>query len=167
MMENNSDLNQISIGKPLPDWTLESIFGDAVPDKEDFKGKPLLILIFSLGCPGCVGRAIPFVNRNVYEKDEKLNVLGIHTNFEGVDFPAEQFQKYKEELFIRFPFYKDFKFNTTFLEYGAGGTPHWVVVNKNGIVEYSIFGSDPNNALLRLGYLIDELTEEDPSEKKQ
>lgn len=156
-MSNGLELNKVQLGEPLPDWHLERIFGDAIPAKEDFLGKPLLILIFSLGCPGCVGRAIPFANRIVYEKGEKINVLGIHTNFEGVDFSVEKFQKFKDELYIRFPFYKDFKFNTTFLEYGAGGTPHWLVVDKNSLVVYSIFGSDPNNALLRLGYVIDEL----------
>jgi hypothetical protein len=156
---NNGGLNQINIGNPLPDWKLESIFGDAVPDKQDFIGKPLLILLFSLGCPGCVGRAIPFANRTVYEHGEKVKVLGIHTNFEGVDFTTALFQKNKEELFIRFPFYKDFKYNTTFLEYGAGGTPHWILTDEEGIVVYSIFGSDPNNALLRLDYAIGELTE--------
>lgn len=155
-MNNRLQLSLIEIGQPLPDWSLETIFDDIVPTPESFKGKPLLILFFSLGCPGCLGRAIPYANRIVYENNDTINVIGIHTNFEGVDFKKEKFEKAKEEFFIRFPFYKDFNYDTTFLNYGAGGTPHWILVDKEGSVSYSIFGSDPNNALLRLDYMIQE-----------
>ena len=55
----------MEIGKPLPSWYLAPIFGESIPKPDDFKGKPLLILFFYLGCPGCVGRAIPFANRVV------------------------------------------------------------------------------------------------------
>lgn len=156
MKNNRLVLSQIEIGEPLPEWKLENIFSEAVPNVKAFNGKPLLILFFSLGCPGCLGRAIPYANRIVYENEDKINVVGIHTNFEGVDFEKERFITAKEEFYIRFPFFKDFNYDTTFLNYGAGGTPHWVLVDKNGIVVYSIFGSAPNNALLRLDYMINE-----------
>ncbi len=156
-MANRLDLSILKIGAPLPDWSLESIFGDIVPQKEDYQGKPLLILFFSLGCPGCLGRAIPYANRIVFEHGERIEVLGIHTNFEAIDFPAEKFVKAKEEFHFRFPFFKDKNYDTTFLDYGAGGTPHWILVDKTGVVNYSIFGSDPNNALLRLDLKMAEL----------
>jgi len=142
-MENNRlNLSQIEIGKPLPNWSIETIFGDEIPTIESYQGKPLLILFFSLGCPGCLGRAVPYANRVVYENDEKIKVLGIHTNFEGIDFPINRFEEAKEELYIRFPFFRDKDHDTTFLNYGAGGTPHWILVNKEGKVDYSIFGSE-------------------------
>ena len=157
-MENNRlNLSQIEIGKPLPNWSIEPIFGDEIPTIESYQGKPLLILFFSLGCPGCLGRAVPYANRIVYESDEKIKVIGIHTNFEGIDFPNNRFEKAKEEFYIRFPFFRDKNYDTTFLNYGAGGTPHWILVDKKGKVDYSIFGSDPNNALLRLDLKISEL----------
>ena len=80
-MENNRlNLSQIDLGKMLPDWSIETIFGDdKPPTANDFLGKPLLILFFSLGCPGCLGRAIPYANRVVYENGDNINVLGIHT----------------------------------------------------------------------------------------
>ena len=163
-MNNRLDLSLIKLGAPIAEWAIEPIFEEAVPSVKDFEGKPLLILIFSLGCPGCLGRAIPFANRMVYENEEKLNVVGIHTNFEGIDFPKEKFQKAKEDFYIRFPIFKDRNFDTTFLNYGAGGTPHWILVDKNGIVEYSIFGSDPNNALLRLDLKIKEILDNEKSD---
>ncbi len=159
-MNNRLQLSQINIGEDLPDWRLEKIFEDDVPTREDYLGAPLLILFFSLGCPGCLGRAIPYANRIVYENGDKIQVMGIHTNFEGVDYSLAQFAKAKEEFHFRFPFYKDYNFDTTFLNYGAGGTPHWILVDRNGKVVYSIFGSDPNNALLRLDYMIHEVKTE-------
>lgn len=152
-------MNQLSLGASLPDWSLESIFQEKVPQIKDYQGKPLLILIFSLGCPGCLGRAIPYANRIVFELGDEINVMGIHTNFEGVDYPTKRFQEAKKEFYFRFPFYKDKNFNTTFWDYKAGGTPHWVLVDKEGKVVYSIFGSDPNNALLRLDLKMRELLE--------
>jgi thiol-disulfide isomerase/thioredoxin len=156
-MTERLDLNLITLGAPLPNWSLEKIFEEEIPQKETLKGKPLLILFFSLGCPGCLGRAIPYANRVVFEHGNQINVLGIHTNFEGVDFPVSKFEKAKEEFHVRFPFFKDANFDTTFLDYGAGGTPHWILVDKDWNVVYSIFGSDPNNALLRLDLKITEV----------
>ena len=168
MLQNNRlSLCQVSVGKPLPDWSLESIFGDAVPSVKHFRGKPLLVLIFSLGCPGCVGRAIPYANRIVYEGADSISVLGIHTNFEGVDFSNEQLETARRDLYIRFPFYKDKNFDTTFLNYGAGGTPHWLLVDQDGKVVYSIFGSDPNNALLRLDLKMQELRDHEAALEEQ
>lgn len=156
-MNNRLDISSLVVGERLPEWHLDSITAEIVPKTCDFFGKPLLILVFSFGCPGCLGRAIPYANRIIYENGDKINVIGIHTNFEGVDFSKEKFYEAKEKYYIRFPFYKDFNFNTTFLDYGAGGTPHWILVDAQGTVNYSIFGSDPNNALLKIDYKIDEL----------
>ena len=156
-MHNRLDLSLLRVGAPLPDWSLEKIFEEEPPQKEAFLGKPLLILFFSLGCPGCLGRAIPYANRMVFELGDQIQVLGIHTNFESLDISTEKFAKAREEFAIRFPFFKDKNYDTTFLNYGAGGTPHWILVDKDGKVVYSIFGSDPNNALLRLELKMREL----------
>ena len=153
----------ITLNQPIPEWSIETIFGNDVPMNSDFFGKSTLILIFSLGCPGCLGRAIPFANRMVVENQDNLNVIGIHSNFEGVDFSLEKFQKAKDDFFIRFDFFKDKNFNTTFLDYGAGGTPHWLLVDEKGNLVYSIFGSDPNNALLRLDLKIKEVFQKENS----
>ena len=150
-------MHSLTLNEPLPQWSLEPLLDGDPPTPDDFRGKPLLILIFSLGCPGCLGRAIPFTNRMVYEHGDKINVLGIHTNFEGVDFSLEEFQEAKEKFYIRFPFYRDRNYMTTYLRFRAGGTPHWILVDDAGKVIYSIFGSDPNNALLRLDLRLIEI----------
>ncbi|MCB0687098.1 MAG: hypothetical protein KDC53_11250 [Saprospiraceae bacterium] len=161
MPENNRlNLNQVELGRPLPPWSLDPIFDDPVPSVDYFLGKPLLVLIFSFVCPGCIGRAIPFANRMVYENGESLQVLGIHSNFSGHDLKDELLINGKKNYYIRFPYFKDKNFDTTFINYGAGGTPHWLLVDAMGNVCYSIFGSDPNNALLRLDLRIAEMLQE-------
>ncbi|MCQ0110954.1 AhpC/TSA family protein [Zhouia amylolytica] len=144
------------VGKTIPEWQLLPIFNEKVPTVKDFRGKPLLILFFYLGCPGCKGRAIPYANRIIYE-DLGVNVIGIHTRFAGKVYTDEQLQAIKEEFHMRFPYYRDKPEATTFNTYFAGGTPHWVLVNSEGTVVQSMFGSDPNNALLRLDLKIKEL----------
>ncbi len=153
-------MTSLALQQPLPDWSIEAIAAPTPPPVVgDFSGKPLVVLIFSIGCPGCLGRAIPFANRLVYELGDKLNVIGIHSIFEGANYSDEELLQIKEDLYIRFPFYRDQNYNTTFKRYGAGGTPHWIVTDKAGNVVYSIFGSDPNNALLKLDLKIAELLE--------
>ena len=150
-------MKQIEIGNPLPNWKLEQIFGDTVPNVEDYKGKPLLILFFNIGCPGCKGRALPYANRVIVENGDNVNVIGIHTRFEGPEYVLEDFKKVKEDYYVRFPFYKDANLAETFHLYQAGGTPHWLLLDKEGDLKFSIFGAHPNNALLRLDLTIQEL----------
>ena len=150
-------METFEIGKPLPQWHLKTIFGDGVPKIEDFRGKPLLILFFNLACPGCKGRAIPFANRIVYESGRQIHVMGIHTRFEGPEISQEDLKEAKEEFFIRFPYFADTGLAMTFYDYRAGGTPHWILTDENGVVIDSIFGSDPNRALLRLDLRIQEM----------
>ena len=107
-MRNRFNETIVDIGVKLPEWNLETIFGDTVPKVEDYLGKPTVVLFFSFGCPGCLGRAIPYANRLIFENKDKIQVLGIHTNFDGHDFTLEQFEDGKERFFFRFPFYKDF-----------------------------------------------------------
>ena len=156
-MNSKRPLKIIDLDIPLSEWSIDSIFGEEVPTLNSFQGKPLLIVFFSLGCPGCLGRAIPYANRVVYENGANINVVGIHTDFHHSGYSKDQFQKAKEEFYIRFPFYKDQEFDKSFTDYGAGGTPHWILLDSNGIVKYSLFGSDPNNALLKLDYKIAEV----------
>jgi len=144
------------INHTLQPWHLEPLGDQHVPRQEDFLGKPLLILFFYLGCPGCIGRAIPFANRMAFEYGEKISVVGIHSNTEGPEYSDEELLATLSSLHVRFPVYKDAGFATTFFDYQAAGTPHWMLVNGDGRIIRSIFGSDPNRALLRLDYAIRE-----------
>lgn len=144
------------LNNEIKPWHIQSVENANVPHPSDFKGKPLLILFFYLGCPGCTGRAIPFANRMVHEHGDKINVLGIHSNFEGPEYGDGEIIAALESLHARFPFFRDSGLAATFHDYQAAGTPHWILVNRDGTVIRSIFGSDPDRALLRLDYAINE-----------
>ena len=126
-------VKELEIGEKLPNWELAPIVdGDKTPNVEDYLGKPFVVVFFSLNCPGCLGRAIPFANRIVFENGENMNVIGIHTHFEGPETTTERLLEAKDEFFIRFPYFKDTGFASTFHKYKAGGTPHWVIVDEKG-----------------------------------
>lgn len=147
--------------KALPPWQLQSINGAKVPKVEDFIGQPFLILFFYLDCPGCIGRAVPFANRMKVEYGDQFNVIGIHSQLEGPEYSNETLIEEMKKLHVRFPVFKDLELRATFEKYGALGTPHWFLVNEEGRVVKSIFGSDPNRGLLRLDLSIKELMNEE------
>ena len=143
---------------PAKELNILPIFGDDTPVLEDFKGAPLLVLFFYLGCPGCKGRAIPFANKLMYEKTP-IQVIGVHSRFEGKVYSQEELRAARDEFYIRFPYFSDKNDNDTFTQFQAGGTPHWLLFDKHGKLVQSMFGSDPNNALLRIDLKIKELLE--------
>ena len=152
-------IQPLAPGTPLPPWELEGFAGEAVPSVGDFRGRHLLVLFFSLYCPGCRYRAIPFANRLVVERGDVVTVVGIHTNFEGPELSDAQMAEAREALHIRFPVYRDAGIAATFYEYGAIGTPHWITVDAEGRVTGNLFGSEPNRALLRLDYTYQEIAD--------
>jgi thiol-disulfide isomerase/thioredoxin len=139
-----------------PSWKIESIVGSKVPDLADFSDKVLLILFFNIGCVTCLGRAIPYALK-LQKQFPKLKILGIHTSFEGREFSAAQIQANVDHLKVDFPVVAD-QGHQTWSAYEAGGTPHWILINTNGEIEKSIFGSMPN-ALQRLDYSLIEIFE--------
>ncbi|MEL7361300.1 MAG: peptide-methionine (S)-S-oxide reductase, partial [Bacteroidota bacterium] len=156
-MPHSTGEPSFEIDRPLPAWHLESLDGTPIPAPADLVDRPLLVLFFHLGCPGCRFRAIPFANRVVVERGDEVRVVGIHTTFEGTDRSDDEIRADLQALYVRFPVYRDAGLAATFHAYRAGGTPHWVLVDRGGTVLDSIFGSDPNRALLRLDYHLAEL----------
>jgi peroxiredoxin len=142
---------------PLPDWSLETIHGETVPTLTSFRGKPLLILFFDMDCPGCKGRAIPFANRLIVEK-RGVEIIGIHSKFKGGPIDWQELKDAKQKYYFRFPYFQDAQLSSTFFRFRALGTPHWFLLDENGKTVFSLFGSDPNNGLLKLDLAIEELT---------
>lgn len=136
-----------------PTWKIESLEDSPTPKLVDFSGKTLLLLFFNIGCPTCLGRAVPYAIK--WQKQfPDLKVVAIHTHFESSAFPAEQIQINMDRQNVKFPVVMD-KGHQTWSAYEAGGTPHWVLINEKGEIDKSIFGSMPN-ALQRLDYALIE-----------
>ncbi len=150
---------EFEIGRMLPPWHVTRIADGDVPELAAFAGRPLLILLFALGCPGCRWRAIPFANRVVVERGDSVGVVGIYTTIEGEEVADDDIARDLEALYVRFPVVRDAGLAATFHAYGAGGTPHWILVGPSGTVVDSIFGSDPDRALLRLDYHLMEMAD--------
>ena len=153
MRETPPTPHAFEIGRMLPDWYLESIDGSDVQDVPGvgaFAGKPLLVLFFSLRCPGCTARAIPFANRVVVERGDAVQVVGILTD--GSEMTGAEVERETAARHVRFPVYRDAGLAATAHAYRTAGTPHWVLVSPSGVVVDSIFGSEPDRALLRLDY---------------
>jgi thiol-disulfide isomerase/thioredoxin len=139
-----------------PEWKITTLNDDIPPELSDFRGKPLLILIFSRGCPGCMGRAIP-ITQAFRKEYPDLQIVGLHTHFEGMKYSMHQI--HEVELFFKldYPIYVDQEMATYEL-FKAEGTPHWVLIDEEGKIVRSIFGS-MDNARQRLEYALDELFE--------
>lgn len=151
-----SENQGLEVGSTLPEWSLLPIFDEPVPSLSDYAGRPILILFFYNDCPACKGRGFPYANQIVLKYPE-IQVIGIHTRFAGPEFDDEVLKGLKDEFHLRFPYFRDAEPAQTAWRYDAGGTPHWVLVNADGIVVKSLFGSDPNRGLYWMDLAIEEM----------
>ncbi|MDW3650687.1 MAG: TlpA disulfide reductase family protein [Bacteroidia bacterium] len=137
-----------------PEWAIESLDGSEVPSLASFRGKFVLILIFSRGCPGCMGRAIPF-SLELQKNYPELQTIAIHSRFEGPEYSNHQIEEVKLYFKLPYPLYKD-QGKETYERYRAEGTPHWILLDKEGRVIRSMWGSMAN-VQNRLQYAMAEL----------
>ena len=141
-------------GQALPNWEIRTLNNQTAPELDKFKGSPLLILFFNLGCLGCRGRAIPYSLR-FSELYPYLQVVGIHTNFKGIHYLPGQVASFLKKTDVNFPVFQDLD-KRTYDNYQIEGTPHWILVNSEGLLLKSVFGS-MGNSIHRLDYGLMEL----------
>ncbi|MDX1905398.1 MAG: TlpA disulfide reductase family protein [Bacteroidia bacterium] len=139
---------------PLPEWALVSPDGGPVPQVSRLAGRPLLLLMFHVDCPGCIHRALPFALK-LSRAYPDVQVMAIHTQPEGFNRSADFVLEALRQLSIPFPVWLD-EGDTTYKRFGAEGTPHWWLTDQAGIVQKSIFGS-MLNSLHRLDYGLSEM----------
>lgn len=136
-----------------PEWTLTHLDQTPAPSLSDFAGKPTLLLFFNMGCLGCMSRGVPLA-QDLAKAYPDLNVIGIHSNF-GRAYGSDDIRAALDEIGVTYPVLSDVE-HRTYDSYGAEGTPHWVLLDAEGQVQKSIFGSQPN-AQQRLTYGMLEL----------
>lgn len=149
----------ISNRNTTPNWEIKSLDNKPTPSIYSFQGRPLLILFFNLGCIGCRGRAIPYSIRFA-ELYPNLQVVGIHTNFEGVHYLPGQIASFIDKANVPYPVFQD-DGKKTYQLFQAEGTPHWILLNREGLKLKSIFGS-MGNAIHRLDYGLMEIFQKKP-----
>ena len=137
----------------LINWQVTLLDGSAAPTLAEFQGKPTLLLFFGMQCLGCLSRGIPLAQQLAINYPE-LNVIGIHSNWSANPHFAEDVQNFVSEQGLQFPVLLD-DWHTTYDSFEAEGTPHWVLLDEQGAIEKSFFGSQPN-AIQRLTYAMIE-----------
>ena len=136
---------------------IKSLDGETVNLMEIYHGKPLLILFFNIQCLGCVGRAIPLAYDYLQEFNN-LNVVAIHTTFGKETVTKDDIVDIFTSKELPFPIYFDIE-KTNYEKFECEGTPHWILLDKDGNVSKSIFGSQ-DGSQTRLIYALEELTAE-------
>lgn len=143
------------IGQPAPSFQTRAVLNGELQDVENLHGAPALLLFFSIKCAGCTGRALP-LSLDVAERYPDLQIVGIHSSFSEVSTPSlDAIQSVINYFDLPYPVIVD-DGDATFRAYLAEGTPHWILLNADGTVRNSIFGSMAG-AQQRLTYALLEL----------
>ena len=119
-----------------------------------FEGKPLLVLFFNIQCLGCVGRAIPLAY-DFLQEFGGLSVVAIHTAFGKEEVGKEDILGIFTSNELPYPIYFDIG-KTNYEKFECEGTPHWLLIDKEGKISKSFFGSQ-EGAQTRLVYALEEL----------
>ena len=136
--------------RPAPEWQVSEWINGDPGDLADHHGKVVLIEFFQLWCPGCKSFSVPLFNRwhNRYGERDDVVVLSIHTVFEGHDYQTpERLREFVETWEIEHPVgidsyaIKGDEMPVTMRRFRTGGTPHVVIVDKQGRLRFSHFGS--------------------------
>ncbi len=153
--------------------TMKGIQGDSAPplgvqkwiqlpdDKEviditDYRGKTVVMLFFQSTCEACHKRAFPTLEMLVekFGDRDELAFLAIQTPFEDFSDNTEtKLQPTADEFGLDIPFghlAKTPGFYSINVAYKTGGSPWWVIVNPEGIVDYNGFYLNPEVAVENL-----------------
>ena len=124
---------------------------------ETLRGQPTLLLFWNIGCAGCTGRALP-LTLTLAERYPDLQIVAIHSVF-----PPRSEQPVREVSLVAKHFALPYEValdagDATYRAFGAEGTPHWVLLDRDGHVWRSFFGSMAGSQQ-RLSYALQELFE--------
>jgi len=143
------------------DWPSDAewVWRGPLPDPTRWS-KPGIVMAFNLECAGCIARGIPFLKRLAAEHGDALQIALLHTAYGHRQLPRDQVEPQLvrfAESFARldFPVALDID-GARAQRWGADGTPHWFVFDRDGALVRSVYGSQ-DNARTRLEYLAQEL----------
>lgn len=139
-------------------WPTDWLGGVSVADPTDWV-RPGLVLVFHVGCAGCVSRAVPFLLEAARAYADRLELVAVHSALGRSPTARERvawtLDRFAHAAGLEVPVALDLDGAWAEAE-GAEGTPHWFAYAPGGGRVRSVFGSQ-ENALTRLRYLLDEL----------
>ena len=121
-----------------------------------YNNQHLLHLLYNNSCLGCTGRAIPLAYK-FQQLFKWVQVIGIHSNFNSTRTTEEDIKSIFTLDKLPFPIYLD-EMHKVYDFFKSEGTPQWILINKEGTLYRSIFGSQ-SNAENRLYYALESLME--------
>ncbi|MDG4945680.1 redoxin domain-containing protein [Weeksellaceae bacterium KMM 9713] len=136
---------------------LKDLEGNAVDLMQKYANENLLIIIYNNDCMGCTGRGIPLAY-DFQQKYPSIKVVGIHSDFPNREGTKENINAIFTSGEAPFPIFID-ENHKVYDQLEADGTPHWLLINKNGELYKSIFGSQ-DGAQNRLFYSLESMLEE-------
>lgn len=121
----------------------------------DFDGKFKVLYCFQSWCPGCHSKGLPDLKKMVdaLEGNDKVAFLAIQTVFEGHD--ANTYEKMVEtqmEYDLKIPFGHDAgddgkSRSNIMTNYRTGGTPWFILIDKNNHVVFADFHLNADAAI--------------------
>ncbi len=138
--------------KPAPEWKVSKWINGDPGTLSSLKGRIVLIDFFQVWCPGCQQFSVPLFNhwQKKYGDNENVVIVSIHTVFEGHEVQTEdRLREFIAEHGIDHPVGIDAysspteDYPITMKRFGTEGTPHVVIVDRNGDVSFSHFGFFP------------------------
>ncbi len=155
-------------GKPAPPLSLSVDIWENLPegkkftDLNDYKGKVVIIKCFQSWCKRCHSEGFPILKKLVdkYKGDDRIQFIAIQTAFEGYTTNTDDKLAPTSKLYeLDIPFGhspKLEKIPSISSTYNTGGTPWWIVINQDGIVEYNGFDMDFEAAVGNIQELFDK-----------
>lgn len=151
-------------GKKAPplgvtDW-IQLPEGEDQFDTKILGGKVVVLFLWQSTCEACEKREFPVLQKLVkeFEGEKEIIFLAIQTPFENYTSNSELRLKPTAEKFdLKIPFGHLAKTKDQYsinVAYETGGTPWWVVIDKEGIVEFNGYTMDPEIGIANLKKLI-------------
>lgn len=123
------------VGKPAPEFTLQSLDGKDVA-LSSLKGKPVLLDFWATWCPPCI-KALPEVNEIYDQKKDTVQVFAVNVGEDKAT--VEKFLKSKK---LGLPVLLD-EDEATMKLYKIRGIPTTVIITPSGIVHKVYVGFPP------------------------
>lgn len=132
MTNSGPDMGQYKLlGLAAPQFTLKNLQGKDVSLSE-LAGRVVVLDFWATWCGPCVS-AMPHLQKLQEQfKDQPVTILGLNSDYALSD---EKLAAWMEKRKFTFGTLRLAEGTTTFQDYGVGGIPHTVLIDKNGIVQ--------------------------------
>ena len=135
-VQNQANSNDPLVGHPAPNFTLDALsLHPAAPiSLANFKGKPVVLNVWSSTCVPCVNEA-PLL-QSLWRRVQSQGVVLIGIDFQDIKSDGLSFLK---KYGVTYPNVLDVS-GSTAISYGVTGTPETLFINRQGMVVSRVAG---------------------------